>query len=395
MTGSLHRLAVATLIDSLGTGLFVTVSVLYFTGVAGFSATEVAVGLSLVGVAALVAAIPLGAIGDRLGHRQMWVVYTLVHAGAMAACPFVRSYPAFLAVVTVVALAEVGASPLRGAYLSLLAGPGKRVRARAYNQAVANAGLAVGAAVGALVLWFPTAMGPMLLANAASDVVAALVLASLPALPLQRRVRFCAVLKDRRYLTMSVLNGLLLTYAAIPGVAFPLWLAHRTSAPTWTLGALIALSTVLVVVCQVRAAAGAETVPGAARVLRKAGVALLMSCALVSMTGLLSAVAAVAVLVAATVAMTAGELWHMAGSWGLSFGLAPEDRQGEYLGAFAMGSRIYDAAGPALVTALTLGLGPPGWLLYGVLLLGLAAALAKVAVRPAGTLAVEQEAPGR
>jgi len=67
-----------------------------------------------------------------------------------------------------------------------------------------------------------------------------------------------------------------------------------------------------------------------------------------------------------------------AAGWGLSYGLAPDDRQGEYLGAFAMGTRIYDTLGPVLVTAMVLGLGELGWALLGLLFLGLAIALSAV-----------------
>jgi MFS-type transporter involved in bile tolerance (Atg22 family) len=67
-----------------------------------------------------------------------------------------------------------------------------------------------------------------------------------------------------------------------------------------------------------------------------------------------------------------------AAGWSLSYGLAPEDRQGEYLGAFAMGTRIYDTLGPVLVTALILGLGELGWVLLGLLFLCLAITLSAI-----------------
>jgi hypothetical protein len=44
-----------------------------------------------------------------------------------------------------------------------------------------------------------------------------------------------------------------------------------------------------------------------------------------------------------------------------------------------MGTRIYDAAGPAVVTGLVFGLGPPGWLVLGGLLLAASLATAAAA----------------
>jgi hypothetical protein len=159
-----------------------------------------------------------------------------------------------------------------------------------------------------------------------------------------------------------------------------LWIVHRTPAPPWTVGTLLVLNTVLSVLFQVRASRGAQTVPGAVRLIRRAGVALAASCLVLAVSGTVGgAAAAVAVLVVATMVLTVGELYHLAGSWGVSFGLAPEDRQGQYLGAFAMGTRIYDAAGPALVSGLVLGLGPPGWLALGGLLFAASLALGMAA----------------
>jgi MFS family permease len=377
--GPLRGLAFVTLADSVGTGLSLTVAALYFTRV--FSVAQVAVGLSAAGFAALVCAIPLGALGDRLGHRRTWVLLYLVLAAAFAAYPFVRSFPLLVLTMVVVALAEVGVSPVRGAYLSFLAGPAGRVRARAYNQAVMNVGFVVGAAGASVVLRLDAGYAGLLLANAASYVVGALVLTTLPAGVVTPPKDSAGVCHDRRFLLVAVLNGLLLCYLAVLTVALPLWIVHRTEAPRWSVGALVVVNTVLVVVFQVRASRGSETVPGAAAAVRRAGWALLVACLVFAASGAVGgAPAATAVAVAGVVALTAAELWHSSGSWGVSFGLAPEDRQGQYLGAFAMGSRVYDTVGPGLVTALTLGAGPSGWVVLGVLFLVLSRAVSACAV---------------
>jgi hypothetical protein len=184
------------------------------------------------------------------------------------------------------------------------------------------------------------------------------------------------VLRDPRYLTVCVLNGLLMTYGALLTVALPLWIVRHTRAPAWTVAALFILNTVLAVALQVRASRGTDTVPGAARAAMRSGALLLLACVVFAATGMLAEPAAILALGAGCVLLTLGELFQSAGGWGLSYALAPDDRQGQYLGAFSMGTRIYDTAGPILVSALVLGLGAFGWILLGLLFLALATGLA-------------------
>ncbi len=144
--GLLHRHAVISLVGSIGTGLFLAAGTLFFTRVAGLPAGLVGLGLSLAGLAAMLAAIPLGSLRDKLGHRHVWVILTALQALTYACYPLVHSFLAFVAAVTVAAASQPGTAPIRSAYLSRAAGPDQRVRASAYNQAVFNAGFAVGAA---------------------------------------------------------------------------------------------------------------------------------------------------------------------------------------------------------------------------------------------------------
>jgi MFS family permease len=68
---------------------------------------------------------------------------------------------------------------------------------------------------------------------------------------------------------------------------------------------------------------------------------------------------------------TFGEIWHAAASFELAFGLALPHAQGQYAGAFSLGQGVANAAGPAILTALCLDHGLPGWLVLGALLMGL------------------------
>lgn len=416
--GPMRRYAFVSLVDATGTGMFLTVSVLFFTRFVGLSAGSVALGLSLAGLAAMIGAVPLGSLGDRFGFRCVWVLVTAVQAVVYAAYPFVRTFPEFVALAAVASLAEVGGSPIRGGYLSRIAGPERRVRARAYNQAVSSAGWAVGALGAGVALGVGTraAYVSLVLADAASFAFAAVILLTLPAAPPARSLpagsadagsadaepadtasagtetdgsgassrqaratRPRPVLRDPRYLTVCVLNGLLMTYGALLTVGLPLWIVRRTHAPAWTVAGTFLVSMLLVVTLQVRASRGTSTVDGAARGVRRSGALLLAACLVFASTRVLPAPGAIIVLGAGSVLLTFGEMLQQAAAWSLSYGLAPEDRQGEYLGAFAMGTRIYDSLGPILVTSMILGLGQLGWTLLGLLYAGLALGLSAAA----------------
>ena len=93
----------------------------------------------------------------------------------------------------------------------------------------------------------------------------------------------------------------------------------------------------------------------------------------------LPAAGAVIVLGVGCALLAGAETLQSAAGWSLSYGLAPEDRQGEYLGAFAMGTRVYDSLGPILAAAMILGLGQLGWVLLGLLYAGLALGLSAAA----------------
>lgn len=166
-------------------------------------------------------------------------------------------------------------------------------------------------------------------------------------------------------------------------IGLPLWISERTQAPRWSIAVLMLLNTALAILLQVRAARGSDTVPGAATAGRRSGVALLAACAVTATTAALPPVAAVAVLAVAVTLLTAGELLSSASGWGISYGLAAPERQGEYLGAWTLSSDLARAGGPLLVAVLVSHGGGAGWLALGVLFLAAGAVTVPVAGRAA------------
>ncbi len=242
---------------------------------------------------------------------------------------------------------------------------------RAYLRAVTNVGVSVGAvgAGWAVQVGTVTAYQLMVAGNAVAFVVSAVLLALLPPvapLPSADGPRWIA-LRDRPYLLLTILDGVMAIQFKVLTVAIPLWLVGATAAPHWLISGTMLTGTVIVVLFQVRASRDIDSPEAGGRAYRRAGVAFLLSCSVVSLSAGVPAWAAAALLVTGVVIHTVGELWHSAAGFEVSFALAPRHATGQYLGVFGLGAGLAEALGPGLLIALCITWGRPGWYVVGAL----------------------------
>lgn len=390
-----HRALSATfLVDGVGTGLWLAANILYLTGPVGLPTGQVAAGLSIAGVVGLAGSVPLGRVGDRYGLRRVGVALHLVQAAAMVGYALLGSFPAFVLTSCGFMLAQRGGNAVRNALLGASVPTDDRLRVRAYCRSAANVGLAAGALVAAPILAADTRPAYLVavLGNGASFVLAAILLARLGRVPPRPRAvgesRWGA-LRDTRYLTMTVMTGVLSIHRPVLGVALPLWVADHTDAPRALVAALVAVNTALTIALQVPLSRGADGSAGGARTLRRSGLTLAVACVILAAAAGRPAALASALLVAGVAVLTVGELWQSAGGWGLSYDLAPADRHGQYQGVYALGNGVRDAVGPIAVTALVLRHGTAGWLVlaagfaaFGLALRPILAALGRTGPEP-------------
>ncbi|MEV5608112.1 MFS transporter [Streptomyces sp. NPDC052225] len=380
-----RSLAAAQLANSIGDGAYYVTSALYFTLVVGLSPTRIGLGLTLAWAVGAVAGVPLGALADRRGPRGASVLLALATAAAVFSFLVIRSYPAFLLAVVAYAVAQCGLAAARQALLAGLVEPERRTSVLARLQAILNAGLAVGAALGGLALQHGTRGGYLAVfaLDGAGFVVCALILWRLPAVTPAGRTGAgprLAVLRDRPYALVTLLNAVLLLRMPLLSLAVPLWIVAHTDAPGWLVSALFVLNTLGVMAFQVRVARGVDDLRTATRSVRRSGVVMLASCAVfaASASAGLGPWGAAAVLVAASVLQLVGEMQQSAGSWQLAFSLAPAHQVGQYQGFFGTGVPLARTVGPLVLTALLVTWGVPGWLLLGALF-----AVASAAIGPA------------
>jgi MFS family permease len=397
-----RRLLVLFMIDSVGTGMFLAGSALFFTRVMGLSVGQVGLGLSLAGVTGFVCAVPLGRLADRFGSRRILVLLYLWRGLGFVAYAFIHDFLAFVVIACLLGAAEWAVGPLvRALVAAVEPEDGSPVRTMAAMNAVRNVGFTVGAllATAAIAAQDPTAYRALVLADAVSFLVAAGLLARLPVTVGPRAVRAAersVRVRDPRFLLLTTSNGVLYLHTAVLSVGLPLWISTRTHAPATMIGAVIALNTVLAVVLGLALSSGSDgLVPAATRQLW-AGWCLAACCVLVAATGSVGSLPASALLLAGAVALTLGEVFQSLGSWGLSYALSPEDQRNYYLTVWNLGDTGATIVGPAVLTAGVLQAGAYGWLvLAGVFaLVGMAVPLvARHAGRPSDRARAEVEAP--
>ncbi|MFD7611851.1 MFS transporter [Streptomyces sp. NPDC059828] len=393
-----RRLALAQLVSSLGDGAFYTTSALYFSHVVGLSPARIGLGLTLAWAFGAAVGVPLGRLADRRGPRGTAVLLALAAGAAIGAFLVARSFGPFLVAACCYAAAVSGLAAARQALLAGLVTKQERTAVLAHLQSTLNAGLALGAGAGGLALYAGSrgAYLAVFAMDAVSFAVCAVVLARLPVVrgagtmagPAAGR----GVLRDRPYVLITLVNAVMLLRMPLLGLGIPLWISERTEAPEWVASALFVVNTLGVAAFQVRAARGVHSLGTATRAVRRSGLIMFASCAVMALSGAALPVwVVVAVLGAGAVLHLAGEMLHSAGSWQISFDLAPAGRTGEYQGFFGTGLTVARTAGPLVLSVLLVGWGVSGWLLLGGLFVAASLGLGLVVrwAEPAAALVEE------
>ncbi|MEK6648179.1 MAG: MFS transporter [Actinomycetota bacterium] len=371
---ALRTLSLATLINTFGNGLFMTIEVIYFTLYVGLSPTQVALGLSVAGGVSLLFSVPAGHIADRYGPRDIGAFVLGLEGLILAGFVFVHSFWPFLFLsVFAGSVGSIGQT-MRMATIAQFGQGEERVRVRAYTRAVTNLGIGLGTIFAGIALALNSGTGyiSMLLLDAATFLAAALVWRKLPyvapTVSKGEAISFAA-LRDKKYLSATILNGIMSLHFVLQNVAIPLWVVQETKAPRWWVAVIMLVNTVAVILFQVRASKGSGDVRAGARMFARAGYFVAAACLLYAISSGVSALFACVLLVVAMLVHVAGELIGSAGSWSIGFGLADENQQGQYQGVFSLGWGIGGAIGPTLVTALVIGMGKIGWVILAIIFL--------------------------
>src|SRR4051812_36200494 len=105
-TGPLRLLVLASLVNTLGSGLWMVSSPLYLTRYAGLSITQTGLALTATALACVIASAPMGYVADRLGARGVYVTGLIAQAAGTAAFVLVHSVWVYLLISVPLAVAD-------------------------------------------------------------------------------------------------------------------------------------------------------------------------------------------------------------------------------------------------------------------------------------------------
>ncbi|MEV7387468.1 MFS transporter [Streptomyces sp. NPDC091215] len=370
------------MVDSVVTGLFVPLSLLYLSASSGASLVRVGTLLSLAGLVSLPLPLWVGGLVDRIGPRPVVLVAQLLQAAGFLGYLMVRDSGGILLAATVASLGQRAFWSSAFTLVSNLSDrdPGGHSRERWFGiiGSLRAAGYGVGAITAGIALSVKS--GPVyrgtIGACACLLLVAALLLergvprtATLPVRsgseepgaaktdPAQDPARepggrgYRALWADRPYLALVGLNTAFALCNVMLGIAFPPFVDRRLPEVTWAVGPLLALNTVVQAVLQTPVVRLIRPLPRH-RSLCLAGVLWAAWAGLTAGPLWLPRALWVPCLTVAVLCYSAAQLVHSPVSNALSADAAPDAIRGRYIAVFQYSFAIATVVAPLLFSLL-------------------------------------------
>jgi MFS family permease len=371
----LRRYATANLLNTVGSGLYLTCSFLAFTRGLGFDASFVATSIGVGFAAGMPCALVAGRLSDRHGPKLVYCCLLAAQAVLMVCLAAVGTPTVFVVLVLLSGVADRSLAATAGPLVHALSARDDRSVNRAHLRVSTNIGIAAGSALGSVALVVDERSGysAVLAANGFFFLVALVLVARIsvpgpgPDAP-SSTARQSSAIPRPSYVWATAGNALMSIHPVLLSVGLPLWLASAHVLPLWTLSVVVVVNTAVVVIFQVPAARRVVDAARARAAVLAAAASLVFSCVAISALdagGLLLAAGLVGVW---ALSFTVGELLQSTASFYMSFELAPDELQGTYQSFWSLGPSLARAAGPVAVTTALGVLGAPGWWLIGLVI---------------------------
>jgi MFS family permease len=395
------RLAGQSLLFALGEGTFMTGSMVFFTQIVGLSASQVGIGLTCAGVAAFLAALPMGKLADRFGPKKMWAVSAAGQAGMFALWPFITDFQGYVAMAVGMEIVGALGGAGYGAYTIDVLPPEERVGSRAYMYSALNVGFTLGSMVGGVALAFHSnnVLHALPWFTAVAFLVNAAAIGRLPRAshdertPEDRKVKVAGPgpLRNPGWLLTTFFSGVFWTNQVLLNVVIPLWLVQRTDAPRVLLAFLFGTNTVMCIFLPMVTSRGVKDVPTALKAIRVSSSFFVLSCLITLATHDTVGWITIFLVWLGHVTVTGAELYLSAASGSFEAELMDPRQRGAYQGAAELSGTLGRVWAPAVYTFLAMKWGASGWLLIAGIIV-----VATVAVHPSTRLArrfLEQHVP--
>ena len=356
--GEHRRFVSAIVADTVGSGLFMPITILYFLKVTDLTLLQIGAALSVSAVLTMPAAFIIGTLVDRFGGRRMMLVGNLVQAAGMLAYLWVETFwPVALATV----LLNLGRQAFWGSFgnvVTAITRRGERELWFGFLQALRNLGFAVGGVLAGVALQIDTerAFQTVVVVNTATFVLAFVLLLDVPD---HRSVTsddqpaggWGVVVRDRAYLRLVLAQLTFVVGMMVLNFALPVYAAETLALPGWLVGAIFTLNTILVGLGQglmVRWMRGRVR----ARMMALAQVFFLVGYASFVLAGLLPVWLAVVVMLVGALVYTGGELAGGPVFSATAAESAPDHLRGRYLGLVQLVWGMGGAVAPVAFTWL-------------------------------------------
>ena len=368
---------------SLGRGLLISLSTLYFTRILGIPITDVGAILFVASFIGLVGSYLGGLAADRLPVRRLIgsaffgeVVALLGYASVPTlGLPPVAALSVFAGLAMV--SSRFGGTANQAVVARAFVGP-QRVRAQALMRTVTNVGVAIGGGLAAI----PLALDSTLAYQATLLVAAgAYTLAGLSALRLPSSVDARqpgnepssvapadgsrSPWRNPRFLLLGLASTLVVFNFMVTDVAHPQWVSAHTAAPPVLVSAILIINTGLVVALQLPVSRFTHDIAGSGRIILLAGTAFWIGALLAWSAGQFGTAAAVALMLAAAVLHALGEVASASAMWALGYALTPRSRAGRYQGLLSLANGVGLMLAPLVIAYTAMSLGLAGWLILG------------------------------
>ncbi|MEW2289570.1 MFS transporter [Streptomyces sp. NPDC047841] len=386
-----HRRFVAAIaIDSIGTGVFVPVSLLYFLATTSLTLVQVGAALTTAGLLALPVGPLCGGLVDRYGTKPVLQSANLAQALGFAGYLVVGQT---WQIAVCAWLNSAGRAVFFGCYgatVTALAAPGQRERWFGLLGSVRNIGYALGGLLTAIAVSFGThgVYTAIVVVNALSYLAAFVLTRAVPNLRPEEGQDAAGgwgrVLRDLRYLSLVAhqLSFAISLFAL--NIAIPVYAVDVLGLPGWTAGAVFTLNTLMV-------GFGQGVVVGwlsgriRSRVLVAGHVCFATGYLLFLTAGRVSALApAVGIVLFGAISYTFGEILGGPITSTVAAESAPDALRGRYLALNQLAVSAAGALAPAALSGLLSAGAATIWLtLVGVSVLGAALATTIGTVVPA------------